>query len=401
MKKKEQMSALILSTLAMIISFAVWSVFSPIASTLQEQYQLSETQKSFIIVTPIILGSLMRIPIGIIADKYGARKVYTLMMLFTVFPMVAVGFANSFTALLFWAFLIGMAGTTFTIAVTYVTKWFPPEKQGLVLGIIGIGNLGTAVASLSLPTIVERFGSQWAFWSLAIAISIMAFIFWIGTKELPKPKKVNTLKDSLSVTSIKATWVLSLYYFLTFGGFVAFGFYLPTLLQEVFHLNAVNSGLTVAGFVIIATFIRPLGGYVADKFGANQVLIFLFSGITLCATVMALSVNDFRFFSSSCVVMALFLGAGNGAVFKLVPTVSPTNTGAVTGIISAIGGIGGFFPPLVMGVLKSVTGSYSAGFILLAFFALGCLVVTIYSLYTDTQKYKSRNIRIKNTKQTY
>ncbi|MFC0560200.1 MFS transporter [Halalkalibacter alkalisediminis] len=396
MKKKEQISALLLSTLAMIISFAVWSVFSPIASTLQEQFQLSETQKSFIIVTPIILGSIMRIPIGIIADKFGARKVYTLTMLFTIFPMIAAGFANSFSVLLFCAFLIGMAGTTFTIAVTYVTKWFPTQKQGLVLGIIGIGNLGTAVASLSLPSIVQSFGLQWAFWSLAIAISVMAFLFWVGTKELPKPKKVNTLKDALSVTRVKATWVLSLYYFLTFGGFVAFGFYLPTLLQEEFHLNAVNAGFTVAGFVIIATFIRPLGGYIADKFGANQVLILLFSGITLCATFMALLVTDFNLFSICCVVMAMLLGAGNGAVFKLVPSVSPTNTGAITGIISAIGGIGGFFPPLVMGVLKSVTGHYSAGFILLACFALGCLVVTISSLYAE-----SREIRVNDTKQTY
>lgn len=397
--KQKQMSALLLSTLAMIISFSVWSVFSPIASTIQEQFQLSETQKSFIIVTPIILGSLMRIPIGIIADKYGGRKVYTLTMLFTIFPMVAAGFVNSFSALLFCAFLIGMAGTTFTIAVTYVTKWFPVEKQGLVLGIIGIGNLGTAVASLSLPTIVQHFGLQWAFWGLAIAISIMALLFWNGTTELPKPNKINTLKDSLSVTRLKATWVLSFYYFLTFGGFVAFGFYLPTLFQEAFLLSAVNSGFTVAVFVIIATFIRPLGGYLADKLGANQVLIILFSGITICASFMALFVNDFQLFSISCVVMALLLGAGNGAVFKLVPTVSPTNTGAVTGIISAIGGIGGFFPPLVMGILKSATGQYYSGFILLACFALGCLVVSILTLKQSNKFFKSRNIHVENPRQ--
>jgi NNP family nitrate/nitrite transporter-like MFS transporter len=389
------MAALILSTLAMIISFAVWSVFSPIASTLQEQYHLSETQKSFIIVTPIILGSIMRIPIGIIADKYGARKVYTITMLFTIFPMIAAGFANSFAALLFWAFLIGMAGTTFTIAVTYVTKWFPAEKQGLVLGIIGIGNMGTAVASLSLPTIVNVFGLQWAFWSLAIAISIMAMIFWLGTKDLPKPAKVSTLKDSLLVTSNSATWILSLYYFLTFGGFVAFGFYLPTLLQELFTLSAVNSGLKVAGFVIIATLIRPIGGYIADLFGARQVLLCLFAGIAICATSMALLVTDFTLFTTSCIFMALLLGAGNGAIFKLVPLVSPTNTGAVTGIISAIGGIGGFFPPLVMGLVNGITGNYSMGFILLALFALGCLLINIFLLLKDSQKNKQSHFYLR------
>ncbi|ARK28576.1 MFS transporter [Halalkalibacter krulwichiae] len=386
MKKKEQISVLILSTLAMIVSFTVWSVFSPIANTLQEHYQLSEAQKSSLIVAPIILGSLMRIPVGIIADKYGARKVYTITMLFTIFPMIAAGFANSFSSLLFWGFFIGMAGTTFTIAVTYVTKWFPPEKQGFVLGIIGIGNLGTAIASLSLPSIVNNFGLQWAFWGLAVVLMIMTMIFWFGTRELSKSKKGITLKESLSVTRYRSTWLLSLYYFLTFGGFVAFGFYLPTLLQESFHLSAVDSGLNVAGFVMVATFIRPLGGYIADKYGANQVLVFLFSGITLFATLMAVFISHFQLFSICLVIMAILLGLGNGAVFKLVPAVSPTNTGAVTGIISAVGGIGGFFPPLVMGVVNGVTGSYSLGFVFLALFALSCLLINFSSMFVLSQR---------------
>ncbi|WP_070808168.1 MFS transporter [Halalkalibacter okhensis] len=380
MQARGQTAALVLSTVAMVISFAVWSVFSPIASTLQEQYQLTETQRSFIIVIPILLGSIMRIPMGIIADKYGARKVYTLTMFFSVIPMFAAGFANSYGALLFWAFLIGMAGTTFTIAITYVTKWFPADKQGLVLGIIGIGNLGTAVASFAVPSIVNFFGLQWAFWGLAFALSIMTVVFWLGTKELPKPTEVKTLKDALSVTKYRATWILSLYYFLTFGGFVAFSFYLPTLLQETFHFSPVNAGLNVAVFVVAATLIRPIGGYLADKLGANQIIIFLFSGIILSASIMAISLDNFSLFSISCILMALLLGAGNGAVFKLVPSVSPNNTGAVTGIISAIGGIGGFFPPLVMGMVKEMTGTYSSGFMLLGFFAAGCLLVNVFSI---------------------
>jgi NNP family nitrate/nitrite transporter-like MFS transporter len=379
LKFNSQTSALLLSTVAMIIAFAVWSVFSPIASTLQEQYHLSETQRSFIIVIPILLGSIMRIPMGIIADKFGARKVYTLTMLFSILPMIAAGFADSFGALLFWAFLIGMAGTTFTIAITYVTKWYPANKQGLVLGIIGMGNLGTAVASFAVPSIVNVFGLQWAFWGLALALGIMTLIFWLGTKELPKPKKVKTIKEALSVTKYRETWVLSLYYFLTFGGFVAFGFYLPTLLQELFSFSQVHAGFLVAIFVVAATLIRPIGGLLADKIGANQVIAYLFVGMILSASIMALTLENFSLFSISCLIMALLLGAGNGAVFKLVPAVSPNNTGAVTGIISAVGGIGGFFPPLVMGLIKEVTGSYSFGFIFLALFAAGCLFINIFS----------------------
>lgn len=378
MKGKGQISALVLSTLAMITSFTVWSVFSPIAANIQEQYQFSDAEKSLLIVTPVILGSLMRIPMGVIADKYGARKVYALTILFTIIPTIAISFSNTYGFLLFWAFFIGMSGTTFAIAVSYVTKWFPAEKQGVALGVLGIGNLGTAVASLTIPSIVNTFGMNGAFWGLALVNGIMACIFYFGTKDLPKPKETKTIKDALSVAKYKETWVLSLFYFLTFGGFVAFGFYLPTLLQDTFQLSTVTAGLKVAGFVIVATLIRPFGGYVADKFGAKVVLTVLFVGIILLSSLMAYFINDYLLFSICCLSMALFLGAGNGAVFKLVPSVSPHNTGAVTGIISAVGGIGGFFPPLVMGLLKGMTGSYSSGFILLAFFALACLLVHIF-----------------------
>lgn len=389
MKHKGQISALLFSTLAMIVSFTVWSVFSPIASLLQEMYQLSETQKSFLIVTPILLGSLMRIPMGIIADKFGARKIYTLTMIFSVFPLIAAGFSNSYSALLFWAFLIGMTGTTFTIAITYVTRWYPQEKQGLALGIIGVGNLGTAMAALIVPSIVHWFGLNWAFWSLAVILSAMSLVFWMFTSDVPNPPKAKTLKESLSVLKFKETWVLSCYYFLTFGGFVAFGFYLPTLFQETFHFTATISGWFVAGFVIVATLIRPCGGYIADQLGAKQVLTLLFAGIVCTSLIMAFVVTSILSFCICCFVMGILLGAGNGAVFKLVPDVSPNNTGAVTGIISAVGGIGGFFPPLVMGFLMETTGSYSIGFVLLAIFATGCLCMNLIPQFNKKHQFYS------------
>ncbi|MBM7572811.1 MFS transporter [Aquibacillus albus] len=376
---KGQVSALVFSTVAMIISFAVWSVIAPIATTIQDLYELSEVEKSLLVVTPVILGSLMRIPMGIMTDRFGGKKVYTLTMLFLILPLIGAGFADSYFMLLLCTFFIGMGGATFAIAVTYVTRWFPPEKQGLVLGIAGIGNLGTAVASFTVPTIFSHFGLNWVFWGLAIAIGIMAIIFSLGTKELQRPKEIKTFKESLIVLKDKQTWILSLFYFLTFGGFVAFSLYLPIILQETFQLSAVSAGWKVSIFVIVATLIRPIGGYCADKFGSQQVLTWLFIGMMICSILMAFANESFILFSISCLVIASLLGAGNGAVFKLVPQVSPNNTGAVTGFVSAIGGIGGFFPPMVLGVIKSFTGDYSLGFLLLSLFSLLCLLVINWS----------------------
>lgn len=375
MERKGRTSALVLSTAAMIVCFAVWAVFSPLANTLQKLYGLSSTEKSMLVATPVLLGSLMRIPLGIFTDRFGGRKVYTLLMLFLILPMTAAGFAHSYGALLFWAFFIGMAGTSFAIAIAYVSRWYPPEQQGVVLGLTGMGNLGTAVAGFALPTIAERYSISWAFWSLAVAVGVMAVLFWLTTRDLPKPAEVKTFRSALSVLKERRVWVLSLFYFLTFGGFVSFSLYLPTLLQDLFGLTPVDAGFRAAGFVLLATFMRPVGGYLADRTGASRVLLVLFVGVLIGALLLAFLTRSIVFFSLASLGIAFLVGAGNGAVFKLVPEVAPANTGAVTGVVGAAGGIGGFFPPIVLGAVRDFTGSYFYGFVLLAAFTFVCILV--------------------------
>ncbi|MFC4767472.1 MFS transporter [Effusibacillus consociatus] len=359
----------------MIVSFAVWSVFPPIAGIIQEIYRLSTTEKSILLATPVLLGSLMRIPMGILTDRYGGRKIYVLTMLLLVLPMIGAGYADSYGMLLFWALLIGMAGTTFAISITYVSRWYPPQKQGLILGIAGMGNLGVAAASFSTPIILNQYGMYWVFWGLAAAIGIMAIVFWAGTQEMPRPETTKTLQESLSVMKYKSTWYLSLFYFVTFGGFVTFSVYLPTFLKEFFTMTTVEAGLKTAGFVVIATLIRPFGGYLSDRFGSKKVLTIVFSGVFLCALFISFTAENFVLFSVGCLIMACLLGTGNGAVFKMVPEVSSGNTGAVTGIVGAAGGIGGFFPPIVLGVVKDMEGTYIPGFLLLVVFSLVCLIL--------------------------
>ncbi|HZG73490.1 MAG TPA: MFS transporter [Chondromyces sp.] len=372
---KGQISILTLSTIAMIVSFTVWSVFAPIATEIQEMYQLSALQKSILIATPVLLGSLMRIPMGILTDRYGGRKVYTLTMMLLILPLAGAGFVDSYSMILFWAFFIGMAGTTFAISIAYVSRWFPPEKQGFILGIAGMGNLGSAVANFLIPMIFASYGLRWVFWGLACTLGLMTVIFWLGTKEAERPSEPKTLKEALSVLKYRSTWCLSIFYFLTFGGFVTFGMYLPTLLHDLYRVSSVNAGMITAIFVIIATFTRPFGGYLSDRFGAKKVLTFVFGSVFACGLFIAFVMQTYILFIISCMAVALVLGAGNGAVFKMVPEVSADNIGSVTGIVGAFGGIGGFFPPIIIGFTKDLTGDYFLSFALLSLLALFCLML--------------------------
>ncbi|KRE39694.1 MFS transporter [Paenibacillus sp. Soil724D2] len=357
----------------MMASFVIWSVFSPIAGQIQELFHLSTIQKSVLIATPVLLGSILRIPMGIYTDRFGGKRVFASTMLFLVIPLLLAGWVHSYWLLLLCALFIGMAGTTFAISLTYVSRWFPPERQGLVLGLAGLGNLGGAAASYALPFVFNSYGLEWVFWSLAIMIVIVTALFWIGTKDLPAPAKVKTFKQSMVVLKEPSTWYLSTFYFLTFGGFVAFSVYLPTFLKDLFQLSATEAGVKTAGFVVIATLIRPLGGYLADRIGSRRVLVVVFAGIIITSLAMSVSLHQFTGFSASCLTAAALLGVGNGAVFKMVPEVSSGNTGAVTGIVGAAGGVGGFFPPIILGIVKDLSGAYTIGFVMLMLFACGCL----------------------------
>lgn len=364
-----------ITTIAMAISFMTWSVLSPLASTFEQIYNLSTTQKSILVAIPVLLGSIMRIPLGIYTDRVGGRKMFTGLLLFTIIPLIGAGISNSFAALLFWAFFIGMAGTSFAISVTFVSKLTPPEKQGTALGINAVGNIGTALAGFVIPSIAVAFGLQWAFWILIFPTVIMAALIWFGTPETAKPTEKKTVLGALSVLKFRNTWMLSLFYFVSFGSFVALGIYLPTMLIDIYGINAVDAGFRAAVFVVAATVFRPVGGYFADKFGAGRVLTYVFIGITVMAFVISFALENIIIMTIACLLIAVFAGLGNGSVFKLVPTLFPKDTGTVTGIVGAWGGLGGFFPPILMGIVKDMTGSYSLGFVLFALLAFVCLFI--------------------------
>lgn len=369
--------ALFLSTTAFAVSFAVWGLMGALAPTFASAYQLSAKEKSLMIAIPVLLGALGRIPAGMLADRFGGRRVFAALLCLSAIPAVLIGMSNSYGQLLGLGLLLGLAGSTFPVGVGFTSKWFTQEQQGTALGIYGMGNVGQSIAVFGAPVLALALGSWRPVFFIFAGVSVVwAAIFYIFARDAAagKPK---TIAESLAVLRREPkAWVLSLFYFLTFGGFVAFSIYLPTLLRDTFKLTATDAGARTAGFVLLATLMRPVGGILSDRLGGARVLIPVFIAVAVLGTLMGCPWMPT--FTIGALGAAAALGLGNGAVFKLVPEYFPKETATVTGLVGAFGGLGGFFPPLVLGVLRDSTGAYTWGFIFLAFFALCCLAVNYF-----------------------
>lgn len=371
--------ALFLSTTAFAVSFAVWGLIAALAPKFTEIYNLSATEKSLLIAIPVLLGSVGRLFAGMAADRFGGRVVFTGLLLFAALPAVAIALSTSYTQLLIFGLLLGVAGTTFPVGIGFTSKWFSAEKQGTALGVYGMGNIGQSIAVFFAPVLALWFGDwRMVFYVFAAVALIWGVVFYLFARDAAATAKPKTLAENLSVLKTsKLAWILSLFYFLTFGGFVALSLYLPTFLKEIFNLSATDAGARTAGFVVLATTMRPVGGWLADKLGGAKVLVGVFAAIAILA--LPLSVASIVPFTIGALGCAAALGLGNGAIFKLVPQYFPKETGTVTGLVGAFGGLGGFFPPLELGLVKDATGSYMIGFVLLSLFAVLCLAINYFT----------------------
>lgn len=366
---------LVLATIAFSACFFAWGMVAPLAPEFQDRLGLSDTQTSFLIAMPVVLGSVLRLPLGIATDRFRGRVVFGVLIVYAATTGLLVGVADSYSLLLVAAFLLGAVGASFVIGVPFVAEWFPKEHHGFVLGIYGMGNIGTAVASFSVPFVFSRFGQMAAgvFVSVVVASAAVAWLLLARDppRKAPPPPSVR-YRDVLGYGV--ELWRLAVFYFVSFGGFVALAVFLPKLLMDWFDLSLTDAGMRAAGFTVLATFSRPLGGMLADRFDARRVLAIAFAGVGVDAIGLVWQSPDPSIVpvTAFCLSMAIFLGVGSGAVFKLVPRMFPEATGAVTGIVGAAGGLGGFFPPLVMGVVNEATGEYLLAFVFLVAFAWFC-----------------------------
>jgi NNP family nitrate/nitrite transporter-like MFS transporter len=393
---------LAISAVALALSFAVWFMWSAIAVKLNDAgFGLTKNQLFWLTATPVILGSLLRIPYGLIVSRFGSRLSYAAVTLLLLLPALGTGFAvqnpkTPYWVLLFWSAVTGIAGANFATSMATVTLWFPKQLQGSALGINGLGNLGVTIAQFTIPLVIGfsllggseaspgaavpsiHLGNAGFVWVPIILICTAAI--WFGTKDYPAEPK--TLASQLVAGKRPHTWVLSMLYFLTFGCFVAMGASLPLIIKEVFA-TAPGGGPTPLLYApwaaAIATIMRPVGGWLADKFGAG--LITSISIGTMAVGGFSLSAflqpDTFHEFFAVILVICAAAGLGNGSIFKIIPLALSKEAGAAIGIVSCLGALGGFVPPLLLASTMNYLGSPAWAYTGMALFALICLAVNV------------------------
>ena len=367
---------LILATVAFAVAFVGWSLIAPLGKRFQDDLDLTNTRTLMLTAVPVVLGSLLRIPVGVLTDRLGGRVMFPVVLAVSAIPAAVFGFVDGYAALIVVGFFLGIAGSSFAVGVPFVAGWYPKERQGFALGVYGMGNIGTAVAAFGAPAIVDWLGREALGIAAAVLLLATALVFYRMAEDPPRGPAVDY---GAVLRSGWKLWRLSLLYFVTFGGFVAMAVFLPKLLRDWFDISLTNAGLRAAGFTVVATLARPVGGFLSDRIGSATVLVFVFVGAGLDAAWLAYISGDPTWVpvTIACLTLAGFLGLGNGAVFKAVPLDFPQATGAATGIVGAAGGLGGFFPPVVMGIVKDHFDTYALGFVGLLVFAVICLVVSL------------------------
>jgi NNP family nitrate/nitrite transporter-like MFS transporter len=278
-----QARAVVLATISFALSFAAWGLIGGLASVFTALYSLSASQTALLVAVPVLLGSLARLPMGMLTDRFGGRLVFTALLAFSSLAAFVVPLTGSYGSLLVAAFLIGMAGASFAVGVAFVSRWTPAAKQGTALGIYGLGTMGQSLAVFAGPVVASQLGWEIVFRGMSALLLVWAIAYFVLARNPAPAGRPATFAAMAAVLGRAPTaWLLGAFYFLTFGGFVAFSIYLPTLLRAQFGLAPADAGFRAAGFVVVATLIRPVGGWLADRIGGAQVLSWVFSGVALC-----------------------------------------------------------------------------------------------------------------------
>ena len=376
---------LAVATLGFVVNFWAWALLSPLAVRFQTELQLSSLQQALVVAVPVVVGSLGRIPVGALTDRFGGRIMFPAVSLVTIMPVLYLGLSghSSLAGLLIGGFFLGIGGTAFAVGVPFVNAWFPPARRGLAVGVFGAGMGGTAVSALTTVRLVDAYGLPAPFVITAIVLAAYAAVAWLVLRDAPgRATPTAPLVTRLAATlRLRITWLASAVYAVAFGGYVAFSVYLPAYLKTAYGLTQADAANRMAGFVLLAVVMRPMGGWLSDRFDAVRVLAVALAVVVAGAVVQAFTPDLAPLGTVAFLSMAAALGAGSGATFALVAALAPpSQVGSVTGVVGAAGGLGGFLPPLVMGVIYGQLQSYALGLVLLAVVALGALTLTLTAL---------------------
>lgn len=377
MNKASGSFQLTLQSLSLVVGFMAWSIIAPLMPFISQDVHITSSQLSIILAIPVILGSILRVPFGYLTNIIGAKWVFFCSFIILLFPIYFLSHAQSPKMLMISGFFLGVGGAVFSVGVTSIPKYFPKDRVGLANGIYGMGNIGTAISSFLAPPIAGITGWQSTVRGYLIVIVLFAiFMFLLGDSKEPKIKVPLVKQYKILIKDLRL-YYLSLWYFITFGSFVAFGLFLPNFLVQNFGINEVDAGIRAGVFIALATFLRPLGGVLGDKFNAVTLLICDFLLMITGAITLGLS-SHILLFTIGCLLISMCAGLGNGLIFKLVPTYFGKEAGSANGIVSMMGGLGGFFPPLVIAFITSLTGTSHFSFILLAIFGVIALITMIH-----------------------
>jgi NNP family nitrate/nitrite transporter-like MFS transporter len=358
------------------VSFMTWVLFGPLAPFLREDMGLTATQQGLVTAIPLLGGSLFRPVLGVLGDRIGGRRTGMIGMTLTLITL-AMGwqFATTPAHLYGLGLMLGIAGGSFAVALPLASRWYPPQYQGLAMGIAGAGNSGTLLATLFAPRLAERYG-----WASTLGLAIVPLLavfllFMVMARDSPKRPAPATLRDYWALLREPDTLSMAFLYSLTFGGFVGLASFLPTYFHEQYAISRVAAGDVTTVVVVSGSLLRRVGGWLSDRFGGFRLLVTLLTGFAVCLGVIAAGVTLRPAVALFFAGLGL-LGMGNGAVFQLVPQRFPDRIGLVTGIVGAAGGLGGFFLPSVLGAIRDHYGTYAPGLVLFtAAFVAGTIVL--------------------------
>ena len=366
---------LALSFLYFDMSFMVWVLIGVLSVFISADFGLSASQKGLLVALPILGGSLARLPMGLLVDRIGAKKTGIVGQLIVMIPLVwAWRAGNSLPQMMALGVLLGVAGGSFAVALPLASRWYPPEHQGLAMGIAGAGNSGTVLSALFAPRLAEMVGWHNVFGLALLPMAVTLLLFALLAKDSPTQPPPKPLSEYLGLLKQPLTSWFCLVYGVTFGGFVGLASFLVILFHDQYGLARVSAGTLTAVCVFSGSFMRPVGGFLADRFGGGKVLGFVLVAVSLLLGVVALRPSLVL-----CVILLFAimgcLGAGNGSVFQLVPQRFRKQIGVATGVIGSAGGLAGFLLPSLLGILRDATGTNAAGFFCLSLAAAYALAL--------------------------
>lgn len=408
----QQTRALTLSTVAFTVCFAVWTIFSIIGVQIKQNLGLNDTQFGLLIGTPILTGSLIRLALGIWTDQFGGRLVLTIVMLAASVATFLLTGAETYNEFLVAALGVGVAGGSFAVGIAYVSRWYPKEKQGTALGIFGMGNVGAAVTKFIAPFVMVAYGWQMVAQVWAIAIAVMAVLFFLLAQDDPVTKgqaagavQREPFLKQLEPLRYLQVWRFAMYYFFVFGAFVALALWLPRYLTGVYGLDIKTAGMIAACYSVPASIFRAVGGVMSDRIGARTVMYWTFIVSAICTFLLSYPQTDyvvhgikqditFSFginvvgFIGLVFVLGFFMSLGKAAVYKHIPVYYPGHVGSVGGVVGMIGGLGGFVLPIAFGALNDLTGVWTSCFMLL----FGVVMVSLIWMHTSIRRMEHEHL---------